>query len=124
MPRDYTMTQENQAAVELYRQGKRIKEISLIQDRNYSAVVAAIHRARTNDPKLDPKNRERRTLEADVKRFGVKVGPLIDTIQENASVQVRQWICEQTKKNDYRSIAEYLVDLAIDAYFEETKDDQ
>jgi len=95
--------------------------------RSYGSVKDKVNRMRKSGVRL--KFRRKSTAEtrwAVCRRHNVTVGQLTDLLfRKNrvASAEVVEWMAQQTVAGGYKSIGEWLVDEAVDRYFEENKDD-
>ena len=91
--------------------------------RSYGSVKDKVNRMRKSGVRL----KFRRTSTAETRwavcrRHGVSVGQLTDLLfRKNrvASPKVVEWMAQQTVAGGYKSIGEWLIDEAVDRYFEE-----
>lgn len=116
------LSEESIRILELFKQGMKPREIAREVLSHNSAVVSVIRRARIRGdlppkPPKPPKTvRETRAL------AGVRNGALGKSMQENASPEVWEFVCDQTIKGGYEDIASYCTELLIEEYYRQKKD--
>lgn len=115
--------QLNQEAIELYRSGMAPKEIAEKQSRKPSTIHSMLGKAR-QEGKLDVFKPRRKhndntyVLRRVIEKNNIGVGGIGPILKHNISSDVLHWIVDQVQKDGHNSIAEYLCELAIDAFFE------
>tara|TARA_R110001632_G_scaffold97193_1_gene203665 strand:- start:1133 stop:1501 length:369 start_codon:yes stop_codon:yes gene_type:complete len=106
--------------IELYKSGMDVPEIIRDINGTYPQVTSAIRRAQERGEL--PKAREKppiTNIEALRRRYDVKTGGIGEALTTNASPEVWVFAAEYTINNGYSSMAEYLIDLLIEAYYEQ-----
>lgn len=114
----------NQHVIDLYNAGYRNKDIIQLTGRNPSTISAIIYQARKRgDISCDNTGRWKggadsaRKLTDQLRKSDVRLGTLGKHIT-GISYEAWSGILEATEAGGYESIAEYLVDIAIEAQFE------
>jgi transposase len=125
-PDSYSKADE-ETILRMYEDGASTKQIGQKLGRNPNSIAGKIVRMR--DAGVEFKNRKRtkdgRTLNALIKKYGIRFGTLSEHLSSDDSTlssDAVEWICAQALNGGYDSIAEFLVDCALENYFEETSD--
>lgn len=113
--------QDVRLLIEMFEDGIAVAEIAERLGRTAGATRYKIARLREAGHHIE---RRRRTIQSgqDLRNIsGIKVGSLSHALfAENvASRKAITWIADKISREGYASLAEFLVDLAIDQYFEE-----
>ena len=111
--------------IALHKKGLKVWQIAKEVDAKASLVVAAIRRAQLRGD-LPPATPKPITSLSGLKRiYQIKVGAVGSVLEAQASPDVWEFVAEQTIAGGYNTMAEYVVDLITDAYYEQkgTTDD-
>jgi hypothetical protein len=106
--------------VKLYKSGMDVPEIIRAINGTYPQVTSAIRRAQERGE--IPINKEKppiTNVEALRRRYDIKTGGIGEALAANASPEVWVFAAEHMVNNGYGSMAEYLIDLLIEAYYEQ-----
>ncbi len=106
--------------VKMYKSGMDVPEIIRAINGTYPQVTSAIRRAQERGE--IPINKEKppiTNVEALRRRYDMKTGGIGEALMANASPEVWVFAAEHTINNGYASMAEYLIDLLIEAYYEQ-----
>jgi|TARA_B110000285_G_scaffold10706_1_gene10651 hypothetical protein len=106
--------------VKMYKSGMDVPEIIRAINGTYPQVTSAIRRAQERGE--IPINKEKppiTNVEALRRRYDMKTGGIGEALMANASPEVWVFAAEHTINNGYGSMAEYLIDLLIEAYYEQ-----
>lgn len=122
-PDSYSKEDED-TIIRMYQDGASTREIGQKLGRAANSIAGKIVRMR--DAGVQFKNRKRtkdgRTLNALIKKYGIRFGTLSEHLSSPDSTlshDAIEWICAQALNGGYGSIAEFLVDCAMENYFEE-----
>lgn len=113
MSREKKFKPETLLVIQLYLNGKSIKEIAHLQKKTPNSVSAIIHRARKHIPELEKKF----NFISYQTKLNVKIGSLLPLILIKFSPEIQKWILDKTTKGNYESIASFFSDLVAEAYF-------
>lgn len=107
--------------VKMYKSGMNVPEIIRAINGTYSQVTSALRRAQERGE--IPINKEKKppitNVEALRRRYDMKTGGIGEALTANASPEVWVFAAEHTVNNGYDSMAEYLIDLLVEAYYEQ-----
>ena len=106
--------------VKMYKSGMDVPEIIRAINGTYPQVTSAIRRAQERGE--IPINKETppiTNVEALRRRYDMKTGGIGEALMANASPEVWVFAAEHTANNGYDSMAEYLIDLLVEAYYEQ-----
>jgi DNA-binding MarR family transcriptional regulator len=106
--------------VKMYKSGMDVPEIIRSINGTYPQVTAALKRAQERGE--IPINKEKppiTNVEALRRRYDIKTGGIGEALAANASPEVWVFAAEHTINNGYGSMAEYLIDLLVEAYYEQ-----
>ena len=106
--------------VKMYKSGMDVPEIIRSINGTYPQVTAALKRAQERGE--IPINKEKppiTNVEALRRRYDIKTGGIGEALAANASPEVWVFAAEHMVNNGYGSMAEYLIDLLIEAYYEQ-----
>jgi transposase len=122
-PDSYSKSDEA-TIVRMYQAGASTRDIANKLGRAPSSIGGKIVRMR--DAGVDfgarKKTKDGRTMNALVKKYGIRFGTLSEHLSSpdsTLSTDAIEWICAQALNGGYGSIAEFLVDCAMENYFEE-----
>ena len=106
--------------VKMYKSGMDVPEIIRAINGTYPQVTSAIRRAQERgEIPIDKKKPPITNIAALRNRYAMKTGGLGEALMANASPEVWVFAAEHTANNGYDSMAEYLIDLLIEAYYEQ-----
>ena len=106
--------------VKMYKSGMDVPEIIRAINGTYPQVTSAIRRAQERgEIPINKKKPPITNIAALRNRYDMKTGGLGEALMANASPEVWVFAAEHTANNGYDSMAEYLIDLLIEAYYEQ-----
>lgn len=113
----------NQEAIALYQSGMAPKDIAIKQSRKASAIHSMLGKAR-QDGKL-PRFKRRRHRDCNtyplrhmLEKNNIGLGGIGPYLKHQISKETLEWIIDQTLAEGYESVAEYLCELAVEAFYE------
>lgn len=122
-PDSYSKDDE-EMILRMYEDGATTKEIARKLGRAANSIAGKIVRMR--DAGVDFKKRKRtkdgRSLNALSKKYGIRFGTMSEYLVHEDSTLSREtveWIFAKSVNGGYSSIAEFLIDCAVEDYFEE-----
>lgn len=107
--------------IRLHKEGLKVWQIAKAVDAHATLVVSAIRRAQLRGDLPLPTPKALNTISKVNKAYDIKIGAVGATMQREASPEVWKFAAEKTVEGGYTNIAEYLIDLLTDAYYEENE---
>lgn len=123
--RKYT-DREIATVMTMAKNGYRYEAIAAHMNRSLGSILNLIYRMRAQGEKIPYRRNLKRfgrqettTLgKRAAEKLGVKLGYVSAAINaENIGDDVRFWILNETSKNKFDTVADFLIDLAVDVYF-------
>lgn len=111
---------ENIEAVQMYKEGKTIQEIANKQQRTPKVVLAALKRAEKRGEDLELRKLKDYNFDTERRKAAVSIGAFSKLLKKETDPAVQQWLVNKVSTEKYDTINHYLIDLIVDAYFEET----
>ena len=108
--------------IEMRKAGMKIPAIMKAVNGSYPQVISTLRRAeeRGDLPFGSTKREVPLNCVADVQRmYDVKLGSMGKTMQTKSTHEIWVFAAEQTLDGGYGTVAEYLIDLLIEAYYEQ-----
>ena len=110
-------TKDTLRIIRLKSEGMSNADIVRLTFKTKSQVASVIRRAR-QDGLLPPAVAEIKHVRDLQRVYGVKTGAISSTLEKTTTPDVWKFAAEHTINNGYGSMAEYLVDLLTEAYYE------
>ena len=112
--------------IEMFEDGVSTKKISEILGRGWPATRTKLTLLREEGVEIKRRRLNHRQKAQNArKHFGINIGHISLCLFDdaaNVTDQAADWIVQQASKSGCKSVAEWLVELALDAYYEENKD--
>ena len=113
------VSEKTKRIIELRNSGMKTREIAEVTGYTYTSVGGVIHnaikRGECNKYQFGSSGNAARKR---VSRLGVRLGSIQEALAQEATADIQYWIARSANKGGYKTMAEFLVDLAIDAYFD------
>lgn len=123
--------QEMATILTMAKNGYRYEAIAKHMNRKMGSILNLIYRMRAKGENIPYRRNLKRFGQQEsttlgkraAEKLGVKLGYMSNAINsENISDDVRFWILNETSKNKFETVADFLVDLAVDVYFLEQEE--
>ena len=112
--------------IEMFEDGVSTKKISEILGRGWPATRTKLTLLREEGYKIKRRRLNHRQKAQNArKHHGVNIGHISLALFDdaaNVTEDAADWIVQKTAAMGYKSVAEYLVDIALEQYYEETAD--
>ena len=115
------ISEQNAQVLEMARAGMSVTQIAAAQERSREAVASVVWRARKRGDLPDLPRDVTRVLYTKAKKAGIRLGSLAPVLKAETDIATAEAIIHTAAEGGYATIAEYLVDLAIDTHYENTK---
>lgn len=115
------ISEKSKRIIALRNGGMKNRQIAAETGYSYTSVAAVIHQAiQRGECQKFQFTSTGNAARKRANRLGMKLGSIQRSLAAEASADIQHGIARAAHKGGYGTIAEYMVDLAIDAYFEET----
>ena len=112
--------------IEMFEDGISTKKISEVLGRGWPATRTKLTLLREEGHKIKRRRLNHRQKAQNArKHYGVNIGHISLCLFDdaaNVTDEAADWIVQKTSTMGYKSVAEYLVDIALEQYYEETAD--
>lgn len=122
--RDAWTEQEVAKLIEMFEDGFSTKKISEVLGRGWPATRTKLTLLREEGVEIKRRRLNHRQKAQNARKyFGINIGHISLCLFDdaaNVTDEAADWIVQQASKSGCKSVAEWLVELALDAYYEET----
>lgn len=115
-------TKDTLRIIRLKSEGMSNADIVRLTFKTKSQVASVIRRAR-QDGLLPPAVAEIKYVRDLHRVYGVKTGAMGSTLEKTTTPEVWKFAAEQVQDGGYETVAEYLVDLLTEAYYEHSAEE-
>ena len=126
--RDAWKDHEVETLINMFEDGCKVSEIAEKLGRGVAAARFKLVKLRQEGHRIDRRRTVRENAEVLRKSRGIKLGrisaALFSDQDTNVSREAVDWIVSYAIKNRYQTLAECLVDIALEQYFQEMADGQ
>lgn len=116
------ISEKSKRIIALRNSGMKNREIVAETGYSYTSIAGVIHKAiQRGECRKFQFTGTGTTARKRANRLGMKLGSIQQSLSAAATIDIQYSIVLAAEKGGYGTVAEYLVDLAIDAHFEETE---